>query len=552
VSERVDHSFIGVYDLRARSLTFLSPSVDHDTSPTWSPDSKRIAFVRRPGTPFGQQAHQGQGSIGNPDGPAYNPLNAIRNGGRGSQGRGGRGQAANQEGRGDDRPGLMASAFAGGYTLSFWVADIATGNAHEFWHDQPGDKSFASVNTITWAGPEHVIFSGEPDEWIRVYSVRVGASDSSQGRADAPVALTPGEGAVENIGLSPDGRELFYCTNAGDIDRRHVWKVSTAGGQATQLTRGETIETSPAPLASGKTIAVLAASATQPQSVGIVPAAGGTSKIIYPDLPKDFPTAAEVVPQSVITKAADGQEIHNQVFVPKDLRAGERHPAIVFVHGGPIRQMLLGYHYMHFYHIAYAVNQWLASQGYVVMSVNYRSGIGYGKSFRTAANTGGRGNAEYQDVVAAGKYLQTRADVDPQRIGIWGLSYGGVLTSQALARNSDIFKVGVDLAGVHLWGSSLERDNVSYQSSAIAAIDTWKSPVLLIHGDDDRNVQFSQTTGLVQLLRAHHVPYELIVFPDDTHETLLHRRWMIAFNRLDEFLGRYLKPDTVRPTAGRQ
>ena len=116
---------------------------------------------------------------------------------------------------------------------------------------------------------------------------------------------------------------------------------------------------------------------------------------------------------------------------------------MIFVHGGPVRQMLLGYHYMHFYHIAYAVNQWLASQGYVVLSVNYRSGIGYGRSFRNAPNTGQRGNSEYQDVETAGKYLQSRADVDPKRVGIWGLSYGGLLTAQALARNSDIFAAGV-------------------------------------------------------------------------------------------------------------
>jgi len=69
--------------------------------------------------------------------------------------------------------------------------------------------------------------------------------------------------------------------------------------------------------------------------------------------------------------------------------------------------MLLGYHYMQFYHWAYGINQWLANQGYVVMSVNYRSGIGYGRSFRTAPNTAGSGNAEYQDVLAAGKYLPT-------------------------------------------------------------------------------------------------------------------------------------------------
>jgi dipeptidyl aminopeptidase/acylaminoacyl peptidase len=210
------------------------------------------------------------------------------------------------------------------------------------------------------------------------------------------------------------------------------------------------------------------------------------------------------------------------------------------VHGGPVRQMLLGYHYMHFYHIAYAVNQWLASQGYVVLSVNYRSGIGYGRSFRNAPNTGQRGNSEYQDVETAGKYLQSRADVDSKRVGIWGLSYGGLLTAQALARNSDIFAAGVDLAGVHLYGSSLDPEDVSYKSSAISAIDKWKSPVLLIHGDDDRNVAFQQTTGLVQLLRQRDVYFELIVFPDDTHETLLHKRWLYAFGRMDTFLKKFL------------
>jgi dipeptidyl-peptidase 4 len=214
--------------------------------------------------------------------------------------------------------------------------------------------------------------------------------------------------------------------------------------------------------------------------------------------------------------------------------------------------MLPGYHYMQFYHWSYAFNQWLANQGYVVMSVNYRSGIGYGRSFRTAANTGGRGNSEYQDVLAAGKYLQTRPDVDPTRVGIWGLSYGGILTAQALARNSDIFIAGVDLAGVHLRGNSLEPGNVSYESSAIAAIDKWKSPVLLVHGDDDRNVDFSQTVGLVQLLRAHNIYHELIVIPDDTHESMLHTRWLYTWDRMGEFLKRFVWDKQVAQVEGRR
>ena len=113
--------------------------------------------------------------------------------------------------------------------------------------------------------------------------------------------------------------------------------------------------------------------------------------------------------------------------------------------------MLLGYHYMQFYHWAYGINQWLANQGYVVLSVNYRSGVGYGRSFRhRAEHRRQRATRSIRTCSPAGSTCSRGADVDPNRVGIWGLSYGGVLTAQALARNSDIFKAGVDLAGVHL------------------------------------------------------------------------------------------------------
>jgi len=547
VSDRVDHSFIGVFDMRTRKVTFLAPGVDRDTSPTWSEDGRRIAFIRRPGLPFGMQAHAGTGGIGNPPGPAYNP-NAPQGRGRGGapgqfapsapggqRGQGGQGQSNITAGA-LQIPGLMRAAFKGGYTLSFWVADIATGEAHEFWHAAPDDITFANIRDITWAN-DGVLFTAEPGEWLRFYRV------SLAGDTTTPVAITPDNGLLESAAftsLSRDGRVLYYCTNAGDIDRRHIWKVATAGGQPEQLTSGEEIETYPVVMPSGR-VAVLTAGARRPQSVGIVAANGGAPKVIYPTLPKEFPLDAHVVPQNVITKAEDGLEIHNQLFLPRDIKPSEKRPAIIFVHGGPVRQMLLGYHYMHFYHIAYAVNQWLASQGYVVMSVNFRLGIGYGKSFRMAANGGARGNAEYQDVVAGAKYLQSRADVDPKRVGIWGLSYGGLLTAQALARNSDIFTCGVDMAGVHLYTNVLDPENVAFRSSAISSIDKWTSPVLLFQGDDDRNVAFTQMTGLVQMLRAKGVSYELVVFPDDVHEPLLHERYLHEFHRMDTFLNKFLK-----------
>ncbi|MFN8583132.1 MAG: prolyl oligopeptidase family serine peptidase [Gemmatimonadaceae bacterium] len=545
VSLRGNHSFIGVYDVASRRAWYLAPSVDFDDAPAWSPNGTSVAFTRRPGLPFGQQGQVALGSIGNPNGPASSASGASRgpcaNAPLPNNNPFGFGAASNpaaDSAKAKEPPGLCRATFAGGYTLSVMTADVATGAGHEMWHNAPNDQTFAFIPALIWADG-HILFplSAQNDEWERYYSLDASAS------APTPVMLTTTNGLIEDAtsaALSKDRRTLYYSTNAGDIERRHVWAVPVGGGAPRQVSTGEGIETSPQPLASGRQLAVLYFDARTPASVALVAEGGGAAHTVFPTLGSDFPTDAHVTPQVVIVKSPDGMEIHNQLFVPKDLKPGERRPALIFVHGGPVRQMLPGYHYMQFYHWAYAYNQWLASQGYVVLSVNYRSGIGYGRSFRQAANTGGRGNAEYQDVLAAGRWLQQRPDVDPARVGIWGLSYGGVLTSQALARNSDLFVAGADLAGVHLWGSSLDSAAVSYRSSAISAIDGWKSPVFLVHGDDDRNVDFAQTVGLVQLLRAHNVHYELQVIPDDLHESMVHSRWIDTWTQIGGFLKRFV------------
>jgi dipeptidyl aminopeptidase/acylaminoacyl peptidase len=561
VTTRVDHSFVMVYDVATRSVKYMSPSVDFDTQPMWMADSKHLIYMRKPGLPFGQQtllvgAGSGATYATPPQSPAAAP--AGRGNGRGAAG-------ATEAAAVNKTAGINEAKFQGGYTIAFYKADITTGDAQEIWLNQPKDKIVANIGNLHLAG-ETLIFQflqpgdfgarggaaarrpasekapekpKEPvDEWERYYSLNI------LDPAARPVLLTTTDGLIENqtsIALSADEKTFYYCTNAKDIERRHIWAVPVKGGAPVQITTGEGVETSPTPLASGKYLATLSADWNLPQSVGVWKlGADAKQTIVFPASMPGFPKDAHVKPEIVITHADDGLEIHNQLFLPKDLKPGERRPAIVFVHGGPMRQMMPAYHYMQFYHWAYGINQWLANQGYIVLSINYRLGVGYGRSFRTAPNSGAQGNAEYKDVLAGGKYLQARPDVDPNRVGIWGLSYGGLLTSQALARNSDLFKAGIDLAGVHLEGNTLDPESVSWKSSAISAIDSWKSPVLLVHGDDDRNVSFLQTVGLVQLLRERNVYHEVIVFPDDVHESLLHSRWIYTLGRMETFLHKYL------------
>jgi dipeptidyl aminopeptidase/acylaminoacyl peptidase len=308
-------------------------------------------------------------------------------------------------------------------------------------------------------------------------------------------------------------------------------------------------------VASDGAVAVLRTDAHSSIRPAVVDADGHLRDLAPSLIPADFPAAKLVEPQQVILSAADGMAIHGQLFLPAGAEDGKRRPAIVFFHGGSRRQMLLGWHYMQYYSNAYAMNQYLASLGYIVLSVNYRSGIGYGLNFREALNYGAAGASEFNDVQGAGLYLRGRSDVDPARIGVWGGSYGGYLTALALSRASDLFAAGVDFHGVHDWNLELniwqpaydpnadpQAARIAWESSPLASVKGWRSPVLLMQGDDDRNVQFSQTVRLANALRAQGTPFEEHVFPDEIHDFLLHRTWLAAYGYEAEFFGKYLQP----------
>lgn len=228
------------------------------------------------------------------------------------------------------------------------------------------------------------------------------------------------------------------------------------------------------------------------------------------------------------------------------------------MHGGPQRQVLLGWHMMGYYSNDYAINQYLAHRGFVVLSVNYRLGPGYGFEFHFPAKAGQRGASEYQDVKAAGQYLQSLPEVDANRVGLYGGSYGGYLTAMGLAHDSALFKAGVDIHGVHDWvvqfalkdlltrkqyempADAQQALDTGWASSPVSAIGTWKSPVLFITGDDDRNVRVSQTVDLSRRLRGTGVHQETLILVDETHSLHRYENVLKANHATVEFLERFL------------
>jgi dipeptidyl aminopeptidase/acylaminoacyl peptidase len=503
---RGDHSFVGIYSDDKQPIQWIAPSFHHDGSPRWSPDGTKIAFIRTPG------------NGGKPD-------SILRR---------------------RHQP------------WSIWTADISTGRANLLWKAPNTLRgSYPTTHGETnlhWAAGERIVFLSYHDGWPHLYSI------SAQG--GVPLLLTPGNFMVEHISLSADKKWLTFSANTGpdkdDLDRRHAARVSVDKTNFEMMTPGAGLEWMPVVTGDGKYMACISATAQRPPLPSVINFTGGQSlRLIGKELlPKSYPEQSLVIPRKVTFQAPDGVTVHADLF--ETTRGAAKKPAIVYIHGGPPRQMLLGWHYSDYYSNAYASNQYLASLGFVVLSVNYRLGIGYGHDFHQPDKAGMRGASEYQDIKAAAEWLATQPSIDASRIGVYGGSYGGYLTALALGRDSKLFAAGVDIHGVHDYTTDRFRSlvnadravekapdlelamQIGWQSSPVSSVDTWSSPVLVIHGDDDRNVRFSQSTDLVKRLEKKGIEMETLVIVDDTHHWMSQKNALRVYNATADFFERRL------------
>src|ERR1700677_523822 len=491
VSHRGNHSLIGVYDFVNQTIVWLNPSLDYDSSPVFSPDGAQIAFIHV---------------------LAEKTLSDY-------------------------------SSRRSGRPWSIWTSDVKTGQGRRVWIADAGAGSVfhptSSATNLYWTNHDDLVFPWEKSGWLHLYAVPMQGGTAR--------ALTVGKFEGEQFVFSQDRKRLVYSSTQDDTDRLHIWTVDVEHGSAVRTAESHAIEDFPQIGADGALFA-LQSDGNQPLHPVVLSAGEQWRRLAPEAIPPSFPSSRLVMPQAVTFTAKDGQETHAQLFLPRETTP-KPHPAILFFHGGPQMQMLLGFNTDLWHSWIYAFNQYLVAEGYIVLSINYRGGTGYGLDYREADNFGPGGGSELNDVVGAITYLRGRQDVDSHRLGIWGASYGGLMTALGLARASDALAAGVDYAGIYNWSTFLssvgepidggDASRRAVESSPIATIDQWHSPVLLGQADDDRDVPH-QTTELIEDLRSRNIDHDVIMIPNEIHDMARYSSWMILFNAADVYFDRHL------------
>jgi dipeptidyl aminopeptidase/acylaminoacyl peptidase len=423
-------------------------------------------------------------------------------------------------------------------TRYFESLDAATGSVKTIAteHDSAWVNNFwQCYSCFGWYdGGRRVWYTSERDGYNHLYS---SASDGSDSRR-----LTEGKWEVIDASLSPDERYFYLRTNEVSPFDEHAYRMSTAGGAREQLTSKpgrHRVTISPDQQWGADVYSYV----NRPPDLYLIrlrPGSDMSELTVSPSA--EWLSFPWIAPEIVMIPASDGAQVPAHVYRPADMGAQPNGAAVIFVHGA-------GYlhnvgHFWSEYPREYRFNQFLAAHGYVVLDLDYRASQGYGRDWRTAIyrHMGGR---DLQDQVDASRYLGKTFNIDPERVGIYGGSYGGFITLMALFTEPKHFGAGAAIRSVTDWAhynagytsnilNNPQTDTLAFrQSSPIYFAEGLEDPLLMLHGMVDTNVPFQDIVRLTERLIELGKPnWELAVYPVENHAFVRPSSWTDEYSRI--------------------
>lgn len=398
-----------------------------------------------------------------------------------------------------------------------------------------------------------VAFVSDRTGWIHVYVIPVDATEESQARQ-----LTSGNFGTGLPYWSPDGARLAYHHSvAGNQMERFISMVDVASGRsmAAVTTRGVNLEPMFSP--DGTRLLFQRTDPENSLDLYVAPAQANAAITRLSDsMPAGLKKTDLVAPTPVhFPSRLDQKPVPGTLMLPKNLDKSRKHPAIVWIHGSGSDQNFLGWH-PGSYRMYYSASVYLAQQGYVILTPDYRGSSGYSREWATGVHMG-LGVNDTADVAAGADYLKTLDYVDPDRIGVWGLSYGGFLTLQAMNTDPLLWRAGINVAGVVDWatygasyttprlGTPVENPEIYKVSAPILHMEKLARPLLVLHGTNDRNVAFRDSLRLIDVLLKLGKDFEMGVYPGEIH---FFRRAHIlrdTWRRAEAFFDKHLKQGAV-------
>jgi len=402
-----------------------------------------------------------------------------------------------------------------------------------------------------WLRGDNFWFVSEADGYAHLYTM--GATGTGRRQ------LTSGKWEVNDVELSTDRRWFYLHTSEESPYERQFYRMPVAGGARERLTTlkgGHTVIVSP----SERLLADLYSTANRPPELYLMANRAGAAESQLTVSPTaEWLSFHWIVPEIVQIRASDGAMVPARLYRPADMGAQPNGAGVIFVHGAGYLHNV--HDYWSSYFREYMFNQYLASKGYVVLDADYRGSAGYGRDWRVAIyrHMGGR---DLQDEVDASRYLRQTFGIPPERVGMYGGSYGGFMTLMALFTEGSYFGAGAALRSVTDWGhynhwytsrilNLPDKDSIAYrQSSPIYFAQGLNKPLLMAHGMVDQNVHYQDIVRLEQrLIELGKTNWELASYPVEDHGFVRPSSWADEYRRIYELFEANLR-SPVKAAAG--